>query len=206
MLVTSDSFALLQSLLTNSPVKTVSALRTSVLRIVTQANEDRESGVEDWSVGPRLSAWSIDVSLLSGGVPLKALSLSSVPSLRPSRTFQTMSMMPADRDRLTLKISLRMSFHPSSRFQVRGVVSSVRSEISDCQDIAYPFLQGRCLFLASRFAELLPADVRRQYFEAAIQVLESNETEIPFKVSAVKSIQQFVVWSLQIFCAHLLFT
>lgn len=32
-----------------------------------------------------------------------------------------------------------------------------------------------------------------QYFEAAIQVIESNETEIPFKVSAVKSIQQFVV-------------
>jgi hypothetical protein len=58
--------------------------------------------------------------------------------------------------------------------------------------LAYPFLQGRCLFLASRFAELLPSDVRGQYFEAAIQVIESNETEIPFKVSAVKSIQQFV--------------
>ena len=35
-------------------------------------------------------------------------------------------------------------------------------------------------------------DVRGQYFEAAIQVIESNETEIPFKVSAVKAIQQFV--------------
>jgi hypothetical protein len=62
--------------------------------------------------------------------------------------------------------------------------------------LAYPFLQGRCLFLASRFAELLPADVRGQYFEAAVQVIESSETEIPFKVSAVKSIQQFVVFSL----------
>ena len=60
--------------------------------------------------------------------------------------------------------------------------------------LAYPFLQGRCLFLASRFAELLPADVRGQYFEAAVQVIESNETEIPFKVSAVKSIQQFVLF------------
>ena len=39
-------------------------------------------------------------------------------------------------------------------------------------------------------------DVRGQYFEAAIQVIESNETEIPFKVSAVKSIQQFVVFPL----------
>ena len=60
--------------------------------------------------------------------------------------------------------------------------------------LAYPFLQGRCLFLASRFAELLPADVRGQYFEAAVQVIESSETEIPFKVSAVKSIQQFVLF------------
>jgi importin-9 len=63
------------------------------------------------------------------------------------------------------------------------------------RNVAYPFLQGRCLFLASRFAELLPADVRGQYFEAAIQVIESNETEIPFKVSAVKSIQQSVFLS-----------
>jgi importin-9 len=60
---------------------------------------------------------------------------------------------------------------------------------------AYPFLQGRCLFLASRFAELLPADTRGQYFEAAIQVIESNSTELPFKVSAVKSIQQLVLLS-----------
>jgi importin-9 len=70
-------------------------------------------------------------------------------------------------------------------------------QISDLtiRNVAHPFLQGRCLFLASRFAGLLPADVRGQYFEAAIQVIESNETEIPFKVSAVKSIQQSVFLS-----------
>jgi importin-9 len=45
------------------------------------------------------------------------------------------------------------------------------------------------MFLVSRFAELLPMDVHGQYFEAAIQVIESNETEIPFKVSVVKSVQ-----------------
>lgn len=56
---------------------------------------------------------------------------------------------------------------------------------------AYPFLQGRCLFLASRFADLLPPDVRGQYLDAAVQVIESNETGVPFKVSAVKSIQHF---------------
>ena len=69
--------------------------------------------------------------------------------------------------------------------------------------IAYPFLQGRCLFLASRYAELLAADVRGQYFEAAVQVIESNETDIPFKVSAVKSIQQFVALSsFKCFCVE----
>ncbi|KAH9046970.1 ARM repeat-containing protein [Lactarius deliciosus] len=56
---------------------------------------------------------------------------------------------------------------------------------------AYPFLQGRCLFLASRFSDLLPPDVRGQYLDAAVQVIESSETEVPFKVSAVKSIQHF---------------
>jgi len=63
---------------------------------------------------------------------------------------------------------------------------------SDSHSIAYPFLQGRCLFLASRFADLLPQDVRGQYLDAAVQVIESNETEVPFKVSAVKSIKQSV--------------
>jgi hypothetical protein len=38
-------------------------------------------------------------------------------------------------------------------------------------------------------------DVRGQYFQAAIQVIESNETEIPSKVSAVKSIQRSVFLS-----------
>ena len=74
----------------------------------------------------------------------------------------------------------------------RGCRSESIGQRSDGRNVAYPFLQGRCLSLAGRFAKLLLADVRGQYFEAAIQVIESNETEIPFKVSAVKSIQQFV--------------
>ena len=39
---------------------------------------------------------------------------------------------------------------------------------------------------------MLPPDVRGQYLDAAVQVIESSETEVPFKVSAVKSIQQSV--------------
>jgi hypothetical protein len=105
--------------------------------------------------------------------------------------------MPIARGLLISSISSHMLSHPSSPFQVRDVCGRKNMSISGLiiRTLAYPFLQGRCLFLASRFAELLPADVRGQYFEAAIQVIESNETEIPFKVSAVKSIQQFVVLS-----------
>ncbi len=106
--------------------------------------------------------------------------------------------MPVARGRLISGTSLRMLFHPSSPFQVRDASMDLRVYRPvglTTRTLAYPFLQGRCLFLASRFTELLPVDVRGQYFEAAIQVIESNETEIPFKVSAVKSIQQFVVLS-----------
>ncbi|KAH9958982.1 ARM repeat-containing protein [Russula dissimulans] len=148
-------FDLLSSLLTNSPVKTVSALHTSVLRIVTQANKDRESGVEEWW-RPLEGAFAV---LGSQAEVIQDISNDEHEAGRPR---------PIDIENL-----------------LAHVIPSLLT-LS-----AYPFLQGRCLFLASRFAELLPVDVRGQYFEAAIQVIESNETEIPFKVSAVKSIQHF---------------
>ena len=69
-----------------------------------------------------------------------------------------------------------------------GHESSRRGQHSNRHNIAYPFLQGRCLFLASWFADLLPPDARGQYLDAAVHVIESSETEVPFKVSAVKSI------------------
>ena len=37
--------------------------------------------------------------------------------------------------------------------------------------------------------------MRGQYLDAAVQVIESSETEVPFKVSAVKSIQQSVLFT-----------
>lgn len=54
-------------------------------------------------------------------------------------------------------------------------------------------MQGRCLVFASRFAKLLSVDIAGQYLEAAVQVIESRETGIPFKISAVKAILQYVV-------------
>ncbi|TFY79832.1 hypothetical protein EWM64_g4180 [Hericium alpestre] len=55
--------------------------------------------------------------------------------------------------------------------------------LSEC-----PFLQGRCLVFASRYAKLLPLNISGQYLDAALQVIESSETGIPFKISAVKAI------------------
>lgn len=60
-------------------------------------------------------------------------------------------------------------------------------------DVDHPFLQGRALVFASRFARLLPVDTARQYLDAAVQVLESPSTGVPFKICAVKAIQQYVV-------------
>ena len=56
---------------------------------------------------------------------------------------------------------------------------------------AYPFLQGRGLVFASRFAKLLSEGIAGQYLDAAVQVIESSETGIPFKISAVKAVQQY---------------
>ncbi|ETW86593.1 hypothetical protein HETIRDRAFT_456575 [Heterobasidion irregulare TC 32-1] len=70
-------------------------------------------------------------------------------------------------------------------YLLREVVPSLVT-LSEC-----PFLQGRCLVFASRFAKLLSVDIAGQYLEAAIQVIESRETGIPFKISAVKAILHF---------------
>ena len=43
-----------QSLLANSAVQTASAIHTSVQRIVTEASQAREAGVDDWQVAPKL--------------------------------------------------------------------------------------------------------------------------------------------------------
>jgi importin-9 len=53
-----------------------------------------------------------------------------------------------------------------------------------------PFLQGRAFVFASSFAKVLPSTLAGQYLLAAVEVLDSPETGIPVKASAVKSIQK----------------
>jgi hypothetical protein len=72
MIVILVSLILFQSLLSHSPVQTASAIHTSVQRVVTEANQAREAGVDDWQVASGLSEWWINITLPSGGVLLKA--------------------------------------------------------------------------------------------------------------------------------------
>lgn len=51
-----------------------------------------------------------------------------------------------------------------------------------------PFLQGRAFVFASQFAELLPAQLAKQYLDAAIRVLDSADAGVPVKVSAVRAL------------------
>ncbi|KAI0275362.1 ARM repeat-containing protein [Gloeopeniophorella convolvens] len=148
-------FDLLASLLSNAPTQTVSALEASVKRIITETNQAREAGVQEWW-RPLEGALA---TLGSQAEQISDITNDEVDSGRPK---------PLDIEYLLAQ-----------------VIPSLLT-LS-----AYPFLQGRCLFFASRFAELLPSDVRGQYLDAAVQVIESSETGIPFKVSAVKSIQHF---------------
>ena len=56
--------------------------------------------------------------------------------------------------------------------------------------IEFPFLQGRALVFASKFAKFLPVELSMQYLDAALAALESSETGIPVKVSAVRAIRK----------------
>lgn len=56
--------------------------------------------------------------------------------------------------------------------------------------LEYPFLQGRGFVFASQFAQHLPLPSTGQYLEATINIIESSETSIPVKMSALKAIHK----------------
>jgi hypothetical protein len=60
-----------------------------------------------------------------------------------------------------------------------------------------PFLQGRGFVFASQFSRLLPQEIAGSYLDAAIRVIENDDAQIPIKVSAVKAIQKYILFSLQ---------
>lgn len=118
MLLIPALLILLQSLLGHSPVQTTSALQTSVQRVISEASQAREAGVDDWQVAPKLPEWPINIPP-SGGVPLKAPLPSWAPKPNLFWTSQTTNTMPIARDRSISRTSSHMLFHPCSPFQVR---------------------------------------------------------------------------------------
>ncbi|KAI3660052.1 hypothetical protein MP638_005330 [Amoeboaphelidium occidentale] len=52
-------------------------------------------------------------------------------------------------------------------------------------------LRGRCIWFASKFVSIAPADVSRSYFEAGVKVLIAPREQIAVKVLAIKSLQNY---------------
>ncbi|KAF8913175.1 armadillo-type protein [Gymnopilus junonius] len=69
------------------------------------------------------------------------------------------------------------------------LLASVIPSILSLSD--FPFLQGRGFVFASQYAKVLPLQSAGHYLGAAIQVLESPETGVPVKISAVKAVNNF---------------
>ena len=104
-----------QSLLANSAVQTASAIHTSVQRIVTEASQAREAGVDDWQVAPKFPEWPIKHHFLLplGGVLLKVPLPFWVLKPKSFWTSQMMNTTPVARGRLISITSLHMSSRPS---------------------------------------------------------------------------------------------
>ena len=56
----------------------------------------------------------------------------------------------------------------------------------------FPYLQARSLIFASKFSGLASAEIARQYAAHSVTILESKDSGIPVKLSAVKAIRKYV--------------
>jgi hypothetical protein len=53
-----------------------------------------------------------------------------------------------------------------------------------------PFLQGRTFVFASQFARSLPSELADHYVASALEVLQSSQSSVPVKISAVRAIRK----------------
>ncbi|KAI8821647.1 armadillo-type protein [Fimicolochytrium jonesii] len=74
-------------------------------------------------------------------------------------------------------------------FDMEGFFNHVVLADMRCNEC--PFLQGRSLWLSSRFAEILSDETVTQYMTAAVEALGPNVTNPAVKISAVKALQNF---------------
>ncbi|KAI9307964.1 armadillo-type protein [Cunninghamella echinulata] len=67
--------------------------------------------------------------------------------------------------------------------------------LEDMKLAEYPFLQGRAFVFASEFAKILPAEMSNQYVAVAVNALQSPDSGIPVKISALNALNNY--------CKHL---
>ncbi|KAH7338870.1 ARM repeat-containing protein [Rhizoctonia solani] len=72
---------------------------------------------------------------------------------------------------------------------VDAIIKEIVPQLASAAE--YPFLQGRAIVFASQYVSILPQDTQMQYLEAAWAILNS-EASAPVKISAVKSIHNFI--------------
>jgi hypothetical protein len=70
-------------------------------------------------------------------------------------------------------------------FPVSYFYTNVLTVIKD-----FPFLQGRGFVFASQYAKLLPLQLAGSYIDAAVQVMEAADANIPVKVSALRAVHK----------------
>lgn len=63
--------------------------------------------------------------------------------------------------------------------------------LSHVQRADLPFLQGRALLLAAEYGPVLPPTLIQQYLSGAMEALSAQNTTIPVRVSALRTIHQF---------------
>ncbi|KAF5345146.1 hypothetical protein D9758_009691 [Tetrapyrgos nigripes] len=157
---------LLTTLIDRSPTQTTSTCHTVIQQVVTSSSSAQSSGKRDW--------WK----------PLEA-ALTAVGSLGDS-----IQELLED---LELSADMNMGEEGQGRkpkpIDIESLLTDVVPRILGMND--YPFLQGRGFVFASQYAKLLPMQLAGQYLDAAVQVIEAPEANIPVKVSAVKAVHNF---------------
>lgn len=153
---------------------TLSTLPTAIGRSLQEVETIRSEGQEDW--------WkpveSCLVQLASLAEELEETyfaSASQTPDFSLEVVFQRLVVSYLDR--------------AGSSCNAREIETAPTDEL--LADV--PFLQGRAMVFASRFAKRLPEHVQQQFFQAALSAFESPESGLVTKISALRALRKYVL-------------
>ncbi|THH14476.1 hypothetical protein EW146_g5852 [Bondarzewia mesenterica] len=165
-------FDMLASLLDRSPVPTTTVLQAAAYNIVQKSRQARDAGDPEWQVS------------------LICVSTHPADTLSRWRSLEgLLAVIGSQSESIIDCINDEEEAGRPKPIDIQYLLSEVIPSLLTLSE--RPFLQGRCLVFASRYAKLLPVEIAGQYLEAAVQVIESRETGIPFKISAVKATLHF---------------